>query len=51
MPPRTVHISKADADTAKYEFLNHPEPKVQVRMLCLRLKYRGYEHQADVPHP
>lgn len=50
MPPRTVHISQADADTAKYEFLNHPEPKVQVRMLCLRLKYRGYEHQliADI---
>lgn len=50
MPPRTVQISKADADAAKYEFLNHPEPIVQKRMLCLRLKYRGYDQQqiADI---
>lgn len=46
MPPRIVHISEADADAAKYEFLNHPEPLVQKRMLCLRLKYRGYQNQA-----
>lgn len=46
MPPRTVHISEADGTAAKYEFLNHPEPIVQKRMLCLRLKYRGYENQA-----
>lgn len=46
MPPRSVYISEADANAAKYEFLNHPEPKVQLRMLCLRLKYRGYENQA-----
>ena len=46
MPPRIVHISEADADAAKYEFLNHPEALVQKRMLCLRLKYRGYQNQA-----
>lgn len=46
MPPRSVYISEADANAAKYEFSHHPEPKVQVRMLCLRLKYRGYESQA-----
>ena len=46
MPPRTVHISQADGTAAKYEFLNHPDPIVQKRMLCLRLKYRGYENQA-----
>jgi transposase len=46
MPPRTVYISEADATAAKYEFSHHPEPKVQQRMLCLRLKYRGYENQA-----
>jgi transposase len=46
MPPRIVHISEADADAAKYEFSHHPEPIVQMRMLCLRLKYRGYENQA-----
>lgn len=44
MPPRTVHISEADGNAAKYEFLNHPEPAVQKRMLCLRLKYRGFEN-------
>lgn len=50
MPPRTVHISEADGTAAKYEFLNHPDPVVQKRMLCLRLKYRGYENQviADI---
>jgi transposase len=50
MPPRIVHISEADGTAAKYEFLNHPEPSVQKRMLCLRLKYRGYENHtiADI---
>lgn len=46
MPPRIVHISEADANAAKYEIWNHPEPIVQKRMHCLRLKYRGYENQA-----
>jgi transposase len=31
-----------------YEFLNHPDPIVQKRMLGLRLKYRGYEQQQIV---
>lgn len=44
MPPRTVHISEADGTAAKYEYLNHPDPIVQKRMHCLRLKYRGYEN-------
>lgn len=46
MPPRIVHISEADANAAKYEYSYHPEPIVQKRMHCLRLKYRGYENQA-----
>ena len=46
MPPGTVDISQADGTAAKYEFLNHPDPVVQKRMLCLRLKFRGYENQA-----
>ena len=46
MPPRTVHISEADANAAKYESSHHPEPIVQKRMRCLRLKYRGYENLA-----
>lgn len=50
MPPRLIHISEADAKAARYEFLNYPEPIVQKRMLCLRLKYRGYQNQeiADI---
>ena len=44
MPPRTVHISEADGTAAKYEYLNHPDPIVQKRMQCLRLKYRGFEN-------
>lgn len=46
MPLQKVNISEADANAAKYEFSNHPEPIVQKRMLCLRLKYRGYSNQA-----
>jgi transposase len=46
MPLRTVHISEADANAAKYECFYHPEPVVQKRMHCLRLKYRGYQNQA-----
>ena len=45
MPSRLIHISEADANAAKYEFSNHPDPIVQRRMLCLRLKYRGYQNQ------
>lgn len=50
MPPRHIHISEADANAAKYEFCNHPEPTVQKRMLALRLRYRGYQNQqiADI---
>lgn len=50
MPFRSIHISEADANAAKYEFSNHPEPIVQKRMLCLRLKYRNYQNQeiADI---
>jgi transposase len=46
MPLRRVHISEADANAAKYEYFNHPEPIVQKRMHCLRLKYMGYQNQA-----
>jgi transposase len=46
MPLRTVHISEADANAAKYECFYHPEPIVQKRMHCLRLKYLGYQNQA-----
>jgi Transposase and inactivated derivatives len=46
MPLHTVHISDADADAARYEMFRHPDPIVQKRMFCLRLKYRGYENQA-----
>jgi transposase len=50
MPFRNIYISEADANAARYEFSNHPEPTVQKRMLCLRLKYRGYQNQeiADI---
>lgn len=45
MPFQRIHISEADANAAKYEFSHHPEPTVQKRMLCLRLKYLGYQNQ------
>ena len=45
MPLRYIHISEADAKAAKYESFHHPEPLVQKRMQCLRLKYRRYENQ------
>jgi transposase len=50
MPLRSIHISEADANAAKYEFSHHPEPTVQKRMLTIRLKYRGYQNQqiADI---
>jgi transposase len=45
MPLRVIDISEADADAAKYEMFNYPDPTVQKRMLCLRMKYLGFEHQ------
>jgi transposase len=50
MPLQTVHISDSDADAAKYEMFSHPDPIVQKRMLCVRMKSLGYRHQdiADV---
>ena len=45
MPLHPVNISKADADAAKYEMFNHPDPVVQKRMFCLRMKALGFEHQ------
>lgn len=45
MPLHPVHISQADADAAKYEMFYHPDPIVQKRMLCVRMKYLGFEHQ------
>lgn len=45
MPLHTVHISEADADAAKYEMFHHPDPIVQKRMLCVRMKYLGFRHQ------
>lgn len=46
MPSRKIYISEADANAAKYEFYNYPEPTVQKRMHCLRLKYRGFKNLA-----
>lgn len=46
MPLQSVHISNSDADVAKYEMFSHPDPIVQKRMLCIRMKYLGYRHQA-----
>ena len=50
MPLQTVHISDSDADAAKYEMFSHPDPIVQKRMLCVRMKSLGHRHQdiADV---
>jgi transposase len=50
MPSRLLLISAADAEAASYESLNYPEPIVQKRMFCLRLKYRGYQNReiADI---
>jgi transposase len=45
MPLHPIHISKADADAAKYEMFHHPDPTVQKRMLCVRMKSLGFEHQ------
>lgn len=45
MPLHPVHISEADADAAKYEMFHHPDPIVQKRMLCVRMKYLRFEHQ------
>lgn len=45
MPLHPVHISDADADAAKYEMFHHPDPIVQKRMLCVRMKHLKFEHQ------
>jgi transposase len=45
MPLHPIHISKADADAAKYEMFHHPDPIVQKRMLCVRMKSLGFGHQ------
>jgi transposase len=45
MPLHPVHISDADADAAKYEMFHHPDPIVQKRMLCVRMKYLRFEHE------
>lgn len=45
MPLQAVHISDADADAAKYEMFHHPDPIVQKRMLCIRMKHLGFKHQ------
>jgi transposase len=45
MPLHLIHISDADADAAKYEMFSHPDPIVQKRMLCVRMKYLKFEHQ------
>ena len=47
MPLRTIQISEADADDAKYEMIHHPDRLVQQRMLCLGMKYCGYK-QGDI---
>jgi len=50
MPLHPVHISKADADSARYEMFGSPDLIVQRRMLCLRMKSLGFAHHdiADV---
>jgi transposase len=45
MPLHPVYISDADADAAKYEMFHHPDPIVQKRMLCVRMKALGFQHQ------
>ncbi len=45
MPLHPVHISDADADAAKYEMFHHPDPIVQKRMLCVRMKHLRFGHQ------
>lgn len=44
MPPCNIQISEPDSNTAKNERFNHPDPIVQQRMFCLRLKHKGYEN-------
>jgi transposase len=46
MPLRIIHISEADANAAKYDMFNHPDPLVQKRALCLHMKYLNFEQQA-----
>lgn len=46
MPLRIVHICQADADAAKYDMFNHPDPLVQKRALCLHMKALDFEHAA-----
>lgn len=46
MPLRIVHICQADADAAKYDMFNHPDPLVQKRALCLYMKFLNFEHDA-----
>lgn len=45
MPLHPVHISDADADAAKYEMFHHPDPIVQKRMLCIRMKALRFRHE------
>lgn len=45
MPLHAVHISEADADAARYEMFHHPDPIVQKRMMCIRMKYFGFKHE------
>ena len=45
MSLQTVHINDSDADAAKYEMFSHPDPIVQRRMLCIRMKRLGYKNQ------
>jgi hypothetical protein len=45
MPLRTIHISQADADTARYEMYSHVDLIVQKRMHCLWLKSLGFKNQ------
>ena len=45
MPLHAVHISDADADAARYEMFHHPDPIVQKRMMCIRMKSFGFMHE------
>jgi transposase len=45
MSLRTIHISEADADAARYEMYSHVDLIVQKRMHCLWLKSLGYKNQ------
>ncbi|MFZ4477587.1 MAG: hypothetical protein ACOYPR_20500, partial [Saprospiraceae bacterium] len=45
MPLHAVHIRDVDADATRHEMFHHPDPIVQKRMMCIRMKSFGFMHE------